>query len=71
MLIDFLNAVLPKGRRVKDLTYTTTEFEGLSSENKAARLDLRCEDTNGTSFIIEMQKYNQDNFPYLCRTEEV
>ena len=66
VLIDFLNAVLPKGRRVKDLTYTTTEFEGLTPNNKAARLDLRCEDEDGTSFIIEMQKYDHDNFFKRC-----
>lgn len=66
VLIDFLNAVLPEGRRVKDLTYTTTEVEGITSDNKAARLDLRCEDEDGTSFIIEMQKYDQDNFFKRC-----
>ena len=66
VLIDFLNAVLPRGRKVKDLTYTTTEIEGITSQNKSIKLDLRCEDEDGTSFIIEMQKYDQENFFKRC-----
>ena len=66
VLIDFLNAVLPEGRRVKDLTYATTEIEGLTQSNKSVKLDLRCEDEDGTSFIIEMQRYDQENFFKRC-----
>ncbi len=66
VLIDFLNAVLPQGRRVKDLTYATTEIEGLTASNKSVKLDLRCEDEDGTSFIIEMQRYDQANFFQRC-----
>lgn len=66
VLIDFLNAVLPEGRKVKDLTYSTTEIEGITPSNKSVRLDLRCEDEDGTSFIIEMQKYDQTNFFKRC-----
>ena len=66
VLIDFLNAFLPQGRRVKDLTYATTEIEGLTASNKSVKLDLRCEDEDGTSFIIEMQRYDQANFFQRC-----
>lgn len=66
VLIDFLNAVLPNGRQVKDLTYSTTEIPGFTTSNKSIRLDLRCQDVDGSSYIVEMQKYNQRNFFKRC-----
>ena len=66
VLIDFLNSVLPRGRKVKDLTYATTEFAGATLENRGVVLDLRCEDEDGTTFIVEMQRYRQDHFAERC-----
>ena len=66
VLIDFLNAVLPDGRQVKDLTYSTTEIPGFTPNGKSVRLDLRCTDIDGSHFIVEMQKYNQKNFFKRC-----
>ena len=66
VLIDFLNAVLPDGRQVQDLTYSTTEIPGFAPNGKSVRLDLRCTDVDGTHFIVEMQKYNQKNFFKRC-----
>ena len=66
VLIDFLNSVLPRGRKVKDLTYVTTEFAGATLENRGVVLDLRCIDEDGTSFIVEMQRYRQDHFTERC-----
>ena len=66
VLIDFLNSVLPRGRKVKDLTYVTTEFAGATLENRGVVLDLRCEDEDGTTFIVEMQRYRQDHFAERC-----
>lgn len=66
VLIDFLNAVLPSGRQVRDLTYSTTEIPGFTSNSKSVRLDLRCTDIDGSHYIVEMQKYNQKNFFKRC-----
>ncbi len=66
VLIDFLNTVLPEGRQVQDLTYSTTEIPGFTPNGKSVRLDLRCTDVNGSHFIVEMQKYNQKNFFKRC-----
>lgn len=66
VLIDFLNAVLPDGRQVKDLTYSATEIPGFTPNGKSVRLDLRCIDVDGSHFIVEMQKYNQKNFFKRC-----
>ena len=42
VLIDLLNVMLPPHRKVKDITYQTTEIPSFSLFNKSTRLDLRC-----------------------------
>jgi hypothetical protein len=66
LLIDFLNMVLPSDRRIADLRYETTEIPGVTLYNKAARLDLRCRDTLGRNFIVEVQNYWQEHFFRRC-----
>ena len=66
VLIDLLNVVLPAHRRVRDLTYSTTEIPGITMTNKSVRLDLRCTGEDGTQFIVEMQCYRQANFFRRC-----
>ena len=66
LLIDFLNVVLPPERQIKDLTYVNTEIPGLRPDNKSFHLDLRCEDLSGATFIIEMQRYHQNDFQQRC-----
>ena len=66
LLIDFLNVVLPPERQIKDLTYVNTEIPGLRPDNKSFHLDLRCEDLSGATFIIEMQRYYQNDFQQRC-----
>lgn len=66
LLIDFLNAVLPPERKISDLTYATTELPGITLYNKASRLDLRCRDTLGRNFIVEVQNYWQEYFFRRC-----
>ena len=63
ILIGLLNVVLPAGRRVSDLAYSTT---GFTLSNKSVRLDLRCTGEDGTRFIVEMQCYRQLNFFRRC-----
>lgn len=47
VLIDLLNVMLPPHRKVKDITYQTTEIPSFSLFNKSTRLDLRCKGEDG------------------------
>ena len=66
VLIGMLNAFLPPDRTVEDLEYATTEIPGLTLAGKASRVDLRCTDTRGRSFIAEVQRSPQPNFFRRC-----
>ena len=66
VVMDFLNAILPEDRKIHALEYSTTEIPGITLANKSVRLDLRCTAEDGTSFIIEMQRYSQNNFFKRC-----
>lgn len=66
LLIDFLNMVLPSDRKIQDLQYATTELPGVTLYNKAARLDLRCRDSLGRNFLVEVQNYWQEFFFRRC-----
>ncbi len=62
LLIDFLNQLLPKNKKVKDLTYTKNEHLGSSPLDRKAIFDLYCESEKGEKFIVEMQKAKQNYF---------
>ena len=66
VLIGMLNAFLPPDRTVEDLEYATTEIPGLTLAGTASRVDLRCTDTLGRSFIVEVQRSPQPNFFRRC-----
>ena len=66
VLIGMLNAFLPPDRTVEDIEYATTEIPGLTLAGKASRVDLRCTDTRGRSFIVEVQRSPQPNFFRRC-----
>lgn len=66
VLIDLLNVFLPRHRRVKSVSYVTTEIPQFSPFNKSVRLDLRCKGTDGSLFIVEVQCYHQKNFFRRC-----
>ena len=66
VLIDLLNIILPYDRKVKDISYMTTELPQFSPSRKNVRLDLRCMGEDGTVFIVEMQCYRQSNFFKRC-----
>ena len=66
ILVDLLNVVLPPHRRVRDLSYMTTELPQFSPLSKGVRLDLRCSAHDGTVFIVEVQCYRQANFFRRC-----
>lgn len=63
LLIDFLNEViLPKERKIQDLTYRKNEHIGNTEFDRKAIFDLYCIGTNGERFIVEMQKAKQNYF---------
>lgn len=66
VLIDLLNVILPPHRKVRSITYTSTEIPQFSPFSKGIRLDLRCIGDDGTTFIVEVQCYRQSNFFRRC-----
>ena len=66
VLMDLLNVLLPAERRVEEIEYNTTEIPGFTPETKSVRIDLRCTSSDGTRFIVEMQKSRQKNFFRRC-----
>lgn len=63
LLIDFLNQViLPKKRKITDLSYKTNEHLGNTEFDRKAIFDLYCIGSNNDRFIVEMQKAKQNYF---------
>ena len=58
--------ILPPHRKVRSITYSTTEIPSYSLFNKSIRLDLRCLGEDGTVFIVEVQCYHQSHFFRRC-----
>jgi predicted transposase/invertase (TIGR01784 family) len=61
LLIDFLNQILPD-RKIKDLSYSSGEKQGLTELDRKAVFDLYCIGDKGERFIVEMQKAKQNFF---------
>ena len=62
LLIDFLNALLPKKHQVKTLEFRNPEHLGESPGDRRAVFDVFCDAENGDKFIVEMQKEDQEYF---------
>ena len=63
LLIDFLNEViLPKQRKISDLSYRKNEYMGETEMDRKAIFDLYCVGANDERFIVEMQKAKQNYF---------
>ena len=62
LLIDFLNALLPAHRQIRDLSYKSTENLGNTPVDRKAIFDIYCQDQNGDRFIVELQKAKQNFF---------
>ena len=56
MLIDFLNELVNKEHRIKDLTFNDKEHLGFSDSDRKAIFDIYCTTESGEKIIIEMQK---------------
>ena len=59
LLIDFLNAVLPRDNPIAELTFCNTEQLPDNKTDRKAVFDIACTSKNGESFTVEMQKAKQ------------
>ena len=67
VVMDILNVLLPENRRVVSIDYMPTEHQGpVVKKNKEFHYDFMCRDTSGTVFIVELQKYYEDNWFKRC-----
>lgn len=62
LLIDFLNALLPLEHPITAISFRNTEQLGDIIEERKAVYDIYCQDSQGSYFIVEMQKAKQNYF---------
>ena len=57
LIISFLNALLPldEGKRIESIEYLPSELVPRTPIDKDTSVDVRCEETGGRKFIVEMQ----------------
>ena len=66
VIMDILNTLLPEHRQLEDIELVQTEYRGHTEDSKEYRYDFMCRDINGVSFIVEAQKYHDDNWFKRC-----
>ena len=67
VVMDILNVLLPENRRVVSIEYMPTEHQGpVVNKNKEFHYDFMCRDDSGAIFIVELQKYYEDNWFKRC-----
>ena len=67
VVMDILNVLLPESRRVVSIDYLPTEHQGpVVNKNKEFHYDFMCRDASGVVFIVELQKYYEDNWFKRC-----
>ncbi|MCQ2119371.1 MAG: Rpn family recombination-promoting nuclease/putative transposase [Bacteroidales bacterium] len=62
VLKGFLQAMIPD-RHISKLTYLDTEVVGPTTRDKRSIFDVRCEDEDGSTFVVEMQNREYLYFP--------
>lgn len=65
-VMTIINALLPEHRKVRDIEYMPTEYQGKMLDNKEYRYDFMCRDENGALFIVELQKYREKRWFKRC-----
>ena len=73
VIIGVLNMLLPARHQVTDITYLRTELQGPIVTNREYHYDFVCRDTEGLTFIVEMQRYDEEYWfkrcvSYCCRS---
>ena len=67
VVMDILNVLLPENRRVVSIEYLPTEHQGqVVNRNKEFHYDFMCRDSSGVVFIVELQRYHEDNWFKRC-----
>ena len=62
-----INAFLPEHRKVVNIEYLPTEHQGpVTNVNKDFQYDFMCRDSSGAIFIVDMQRYNEENWFKRC-----
>ena len=68
VVISIINVLLPKHRKVKEIEYLPTEYQGQVVElNKEYHYDFMCKDESGAVFIVELQRYQEDHWFKRCQ----
>ena len=64
LLISVLNALLPlqPGKEIVSIEYLPPELVPINPDKKDTIVDVRCKDTEGRQFLVEMQMYWTDMF---------
>ena len=62
LLLDFLNAILPKNDKIAKLSFKNNEQLGQTEFDRKAIYDIYCENEKGEKFIVELQKAKQNYF---------
>ena len=62
LLMDFLNALLPLKHPITSLQFRNSEQLGAGIDERKAVYDIYCQDSQGSYFIVEMQKAKQNFF---------
>ena len=73
VIIGVLNMLLPARHQVTDITYLRTELQGPIVTNREYHYDFVCRDAAGLTFIVEMQRYDEEYWfkrcvSYCCRS---
>jgi predicted transposase/invertase (TIGR01784 family) len=62
LLMDFLNALLPLKHPIISIQFRNAEQLGAGIDERKAIYDIYCQDSQGSYFIVEMQKAKQNFF---------
>jgi predicted transposase/invertase (TIGR01784 family) len=62
LLVDFLNALLPKTDKIVALSFKNNEQFGQTDLDRKAIYNIYCENEKGEKFIVELQKAKQNYF---------
>ena len=70
-----INVLLPTYRQVTEIEFAPTEHQGPTLISKEFQYDFLCRSDDGTSFIVEVQRYKDDCWfkrcvSYACREKE-
>ena len=67
VVISILNVLLPEHRQITYIDYLPTELQGpVVDQSKEFHYDFMCRDESGTFFIVELQKYWEDDWFKRC-----